>query len=154
MVQGKQRVTNFYDVGDPGVGDLTEQQVTDYQLSDTVTLANKLANGGADGATVNMGYYRQTAIVLKSSLLCSPSAACTKSHPEFTLAHELILHAYAGQSDDAIFGNAFYTQNGLWRPAGSTATINISTWMGTDCTCTPGNPANPPNTCTANSAKW
>ena len=34
----------------------------------------------------------------------------------------------------------------------STATVNISTWMSTDCTCTPGNPASP--TCQANTAKW
>ena len=152
MIQKKQQMTNFYDIGDSGVGDLTVQTVTGGQVANPVTLAKYLTYGGANGATANMGYYNQTAIVLASGILCWPSPTCSQSHPEFTLAHELILHAYAGQPDNAVYGNAFFTQNGLWRAAGSTATITISTWMSTDCTCTPGNPAAP--SCQPNTAQW
>jgi len=154
-IQSKQRATNFYDLGDNGVAGLTVYQVTGHEVQDTVTLANKLANGGADAATVNMGYYNQTAIVLKAGILCWPSApGCSQSHPEYDLAHELILHAWAGMNDNDVFGKAFFTQNGkgLWRPAGSTATINISKWMGTDCKCTPGNTTPGAPSCTANTA--
>jgi hypothetical protein len=73
-------------------------------------------------------------------------------HPEFTLVHEIIFHAYAGLLDNAVFGNTYFQQQGLWRPGNSTATVNISTWMSTDCTCTPGNPQAP--TCQANTAQW
>jgi len=39
----------------------------------------------------------------------------------------------------------------LWRPVGNTATVNISTWMSTDRTCTPGKPG---TTCQPNAATW
>ncbi len=145
VVQTKQGMTNYYDVSNPGVGDLTELQVTGGQYGTGVTLTNYLTNGGADGATVNMGYSKQTAVIMKHKILA-------QQYPEFDLVHETLLHAYAAQWDDAIFGNSFFQQNGLWRPSGTTATINITTWMSTDCTCTPGNPAAP--TCKANTAKW
>jgi hypothetical protein len=144
VVQKKQQMTNFYDLGNPQVGNLTLRQVTGGQLSNNVTLANYLLNVGATGATANMGYDRQTAVVFQASFFSQP-------YPEFTLAHEVLLHAYAAQPDDAIFGSVFFRQHGLWRPDGSTATINISTWMSTDCTCTPGKPG---TTCQANTAQW
>jgi hypothetical protein len=145
VVQTKQGMTNYYDISNPGVGNLTLAQVTGGQYGGNVTLSNYLANGGAVAATANMGYSRQTAVVLQHSVL-------TQQHPEFDLAHETLLHAYAAQTDSAVFTNGVFLQNGLWRPSGATATVNITTWMSTDCTCTPGNPAAPG--CRANSATW
>jgi hypothetical protein len=146
VIQTKQGMTNYYDTSNPGVGDLTELQVTGGHYGTNVTLTNYLANGGgADAATLNMGYDRQTAVIMKHMVL-------TQKYPEFDLIHETVLHAYAAQWDDPIFGNSVFQQSGLWRPSGSTATANISTWMSTDCTCTPGNPATPK--CKADTAKW
>jgi hypothetical protein len=86
----------------------------------------------------------QTAVVTKSGFF-------SQDHPQFTLMHEVLLHAYGNWWDDPIFANTFFTQNGLWRPDGSTATTYISTWMSTDCTCTPGKLG---TTCSANTASW
>ena len=144
-VQSKQQMTNFYDVGNPGIGNLTLRQVTGGQTPNNVTLTDYLTNGGAAAATANMGYDRQTAVILQANSL-------SQSRPEFTLVHELIFHAYAAQPDTAVFANAYFQQQGLWRSSGSNATVNISTWMGTDCTCTPGNPSAP--ACQPNTAKW
>jgi len=142
MVQQKQQMTNFYDVSDSQVGGLPLNRVTGGQYGSNVTLTNYLGSNNA--ATANMGYSRQTAVVLKQGIL-------SQSSPEFTLVHELLLHAYAAQSDDGVFASAFFQQNGLWRPNGSTATTYITTWMSADCNCTPGGPV---ATCQANTAKW
>jgi hypothetical protein len=142
----KQHETNFYDVGNPGIEDLTLRAVTGGEIKSNLTLTDYLSNFGANGATANMGSERRTAVVLGRDVL-SPSNA----HPEFTLVHELLLHAYAGQLDDFYFGNALFLSQGLWRPDGSTATTTLSTWMSTDCTCTPGKPG---TTCQANTAQW
>jgi hypothetical protein len=144
VVQTKQGLTNFYSVDNPGVGDLPLREVTGGQYGTNETLANYLRSGGATAATANMGYSRQTAVVFQANFF-------SQQYPEFDLVHEILFHAYAGLPDDAIFGNAYFTTQGLWRPAGSSATINISTWMSTDCTCTPGKPG---TTCQANTAKW
>ncbi len=111
------------------------------------TLNNILTGylSGANAATVNMGFSRQTAVLLAPNFF-------SQSHPETTLVHEIVFHGYAAQIDDNVFGNAYFTTKGLWRPANSTATTNISTWMGTDCTCTPGNPA--VQSCPTNTANW
>jgi hypothetical protein len=145
VVQKKQEMTNFFDVGNAGVGALPLREVTGGQYGTNVTLADYLNNGGAPAATANMGYPRQTAVVLQPSVL-------SQGRSEFTLVHEIIFHAYAGLTDDTVFANTYFQQQGLWRPAGSTATANISTWMSTDCRCTPGNPATP--SCQANTATW
>jgi hypothetical protein len=141
-VRKKQDMTNFYDVGNDGVGSLTLQDVTAGQIGNAETITRYLANNNA--VTVNLGYSKQTAVVFQQNVLAQP-------HVEFIVAHELLLHAYAGVTDDAVFSTTFYTAKGLWRPDGSTATTNITTWMGTDCTCTPGKPG---TTCPANTAKW
>jgi hypothetical protein len=99
---------------------------------------------GGRQITDNMGYGKQTAVVTKGGFF-------SQDHFQFTLMHEVLLHAYGNWWDDPIFANTFFTQNGLWRPGGSTATTNISTWMSTDCTCTPGKPG---MTCSANTASW
>jgi hypothetical protein len=143
-VQKKQDMTNFYDVGNSGVASLTLSEVTGGKVPGPSTLVNYL--GAANAVTSpNFGYDRQSAIILKSGILSGANS-------EFTLVHELLLHAYAAWTDDAIFRNVFLTQQGLWRPAVSTATTSITSWMSTDCGCTPGNPATP--TCQPNTAKW
>jgi hypothetical protein len=140
--QAKQGLTNFYDIGNAGVGSLTRRQVTGGQIANDQTLADHLL--GATAITDNMGYGKQTAVVTKSGFF-------SQDHPQFTLMHEVLLHAYGNWWDDPIFANTFFTQNGLWRPDGSTATTYISTWMSTDCTCTPGKLG---TTCSANTASW
>lgn len=144
MIKKKQNMTNFYDVGNPGVGNLTLRTVTRGEIQSNLILTDYLQNAGATAGTINMGYPRQTAVALQANFF-------SQSHPEFTLVHEVLFHAYAGLPDNAIFGNAYFQQQGLWRPTGSTATTNISTWMSTDCTCTPGGPG---PTCQANTAAW
>lgn len=145
-IRQKERQTNFYYLGQSNVGALTLQQVTGYELSNTQTITSYL--GGANAATVNMGATKQTAVILKAGLL-PPLSIPSTSHPEFTLVHELILHAWAAQPDDVYFNNTFFQQKGLWRP--DAATTWITDWLSTDCTCTPGRPG---TTCTANTAKW
>jgi hypothetical protein len=144
VVQTKQSMTNFYEVDNAGIEDLTLRTVTGGQIADNVKLTSYLLNGGATAATANYGYSRQTAVVLGPNFFL-------QQFPEFTLVREILLHAYAGKPDDAIFGNTYFTDQGLWRPSGSTATANITTWMSTDCTCTPGKPQ---TTCPTNTAKW
>jgi hypothetical protein len=141
MAQRKGRMTNFYDISNPGVGNLQLQTVTAGQYGSNVTLTRYLANAWA--ATANFARYdNQTAVVLKPIVWSQP-------HPEFILVHEILIHAYFAWDDNAAF--SAFRQNGLWRPDGSTASSYISTWMSTDCTCTPGQPG---TTCQANTAKW
>jgi hypothetical protein len=142
-VQVRQGESNFYDVGNPDIGTYTLQAVTRFaghELANPVSLTAYLGAGNA--AVPLLG--RPTPVVLRKDFFKQP-------YPQFTLIHEVLLHAYAGQNDDAIFGNTFFTEKGLWRPPLSTATTNISTWMSTDCTCTP---EKSPSTCPANTAKW
>jgi hypothetical protein len=144
--QSKQNITNFYDVSNPWVQDLTLRQVTQGtgQVQSNQTLLAYLGTNNAFSSP-NFGYNNQSAIVFKAGILA-------QAQPEFTVMHELLLHAYTAWPDLAIFGNAFLAQKGLWRQTGSTAATNITLWMSTDCTCTPGNPATP--NCQANTAKW
>jgi hypothetical protein len=144
VVQTKQAMTNYYDIGNPGVGALTLKEVTAGGDRRNVTLTDYIT-GLANAATANRGYDKQTAVVMLPSVL-------TSARPEFVLVHETLFHAYAGLIDDSIFGNSYFNQQGLWREPGSTATTSISTWMSTDCRCTPGNPATP--SCQANTATW
>jgi hypothetical protein len=140
--QNKQGATNFYDIGNPGVGNLTVLQVTGGEYGTARTLTQYL--GGATAATANMGYSKQTAIVLKTGYF-------QQQFPQFTLMHEILLHANTGQSDDFIYLNAFFVEQGLWHPVDSTATSYITAWMSADCACTPGKPQ---TTCAANTAAW
>ena len=141
--QEKQAMTNFYDIGKPDIAKLLVREVTDGKFGSTHTLESYVGSGTA--ATPNMGFSKQTAIILKPSVLA-------EERPQFTLVHEIIFHAYAGQSDDSVFAHPYFRQQGLWRPDNSTASVNISTWLATDCKCTPGNSAAPP--CQANTATW
>jgi len=145
MVQEKGRITNFYDVGNPGIANLEVRVVTGGRFGSNQTLIDYLAGGdhpNAHAVTVYMGFSNQTAIVLKAHILSQP-------HPEFLLVHEVLLHAYAAWTDANVFG--YYSDQGLWREADSGASSNITTWISTDCTCTPGKPG---TSCQPNTARW
>jgi hypothetical protein len=142
VVQNKQRMTNFYDVGNSDVANLTVNAVTGGQIRNMQTIKARLGGGTAD--TENMGYSRQTAVILMQNFFSQPLA-------KFTLVHEVLIHAYAAQSDDQIFGSDFLISKGLWRPANSTITSFLTSWISTDCKCTPGNPG---STCNPGTAAW
>ncbi len=74
--------------------------------------------------------------------------------PQVTLIHEVLIHAYVGASDTQVENNAYFKSQGYWFDGIGSATI--SSWMSTDCKCTPENPDNQKNgvTCNANTAKW
>ena len=113
-------------------------------LPPQVSLSDRL--GARNAVTDNLGYSRQTTVIIKQDFF-------TQQYTEFTLVHEILLHAYAAQTDDAGFGSSYFTAQGLWRPAGSTATNYITDWMSTDCSCTPSNPNAPPP-CQGGAPKW
>ena len=140
-VVNEQNLVHFYDVSDGGVGSLQLDEITSPTFGGNVTLTNEL--GSSTAATPVLG---KGPVILAGSVLSG-------SRPEFTLVHEILFHAYAGQYDNYIYGNAYFTSNGLWRPSGSNATVTITNWLSTDCTCTPSNPS-APQSCHANSAKW
>ncbi len=140
QVQNKQSRTNFYDIGNPGVGNLTLKEVTNGDDSRTTLLSDFVAV--ANAATTPLKFDKQTAVVMRASVL-------SDARPEFTLVHEIVFHAYGQETDDNIFNYDFFKMNGLWRD--SSASTNITTWLSTDCTCTPGKPG---TSCPANSATW
>ncbi len=145
-VQKKQGMTNYYDVGNPGVGALTMAQVTAKQVPTNQNLVSYLGVSNAV-TSPNFGFVRQSAIIFAQGQIGKPSE-------EFQLVHELLLHAYAAWSDAAVYGNAVNIQNGLQYPSNYTPTTApttyITSWIGTDCKCTPG----VSNSCSANTAKW
>ena len=67
VVQAKQGMTNFYDIGKSDIANLLVREVTDGKFGGTHTLASYVGSGTA--ATANMGYPSQTAVVLKPSRL-------------------------------------------------------------------------------------
>jgi len=142
-VQARQEELNFYDVGDPGIGILKISAVTagPNMIPNPITLTNYLNNIHAAAAVPLLG--KPGPVVLQNGLL-------SQQYPQFTLVHEVLLHAYAGQSDGMVLNNAFFQTKGLWNDGQGSTTI--STWMSTDCTCTPGQPGTAK--CQANTAKW
>jgi len=138
--QVRQRELRFYDVGTHGA--LTLQAVTAGVLRIPVAIVDRL---GPNNAEVPLPG-RPGPVLLKAGFFGQSLPA-----KKFTLVHEVFLHAYAGQNDDAIYGNSHFAAKGLWRPSGSTATHTITTWMSTDCKCTP---EQSPSTCPANTATW
>ena len=143
-VEDKQRrLTHFYDLGNPGIPNLEVGAVTRGHYGSNRTLIDWLGNTRRAG-TAYMGAANQTAVVPKAGLL-------KQAYAKFVLVHEVLLHAYADLDDDNVFD--LFGDSGLWRPAGSSASFYISTWISTDCWCTPENPATN-STCTANTAQW
>jgi len=143
-VQQRQSQLNFYDTGNPDVANLTVSAVTAGLVNNPAKLPQYLSASKAVAATPLFG--RPGPILLEPGFF-NPQ---TVPYPQFILIHEVLLHAYAGVSDDAVYSSPVFAQNGLWNDGkGST---NISTWMGTDCKCTPGNPNAP--ACQPDTAKW
>ena len=143
-IQKKQKMTNFYLLDNPGIGNLTVSAVTGGYIPSTARLENQI--GTAYAQTINRGYDRQTAVVLRNGFFSLDTV-------KFTLVHEVVLHAFWGQTDDQIFGNTFFAASGLWRENESTATATLTSWIGTDCKCTPEKPGQQPP-CSANTAPW
>jgi hypothetical protein len=78
VAQEKQQKTNFYDVGNSGIGNLTLQEVTGGVYNVGTTLANFLQNANA-ATSPNMGYNADhTAVVLNQGII-------SESYPEFIL---------------------------------------------------------------------
>jgi len=146
-VQQRQSQLNFYDTGNPYVAKLTLNEVTGGLKPDPVNLFNWLHNQAASAATALFG--RPGPIVLAPGFL-------NQQYNQFTLVHEVLLHAYAGVSDNAVLTSPVFTtpnpttKGRLWNDGKGSTTI--STWMSTDCTCTPGDKNTP--TCQPNTAKW
>ena len=140
-------MTNFYDVGKPEFANHTLAEVTGEEVKRPDKLGRYLDRLGTSAATTpNMGAsYSHTAVVFRRP----PFAP--DPHPEFALVHELLLHAYGAWWDDPIFENSLFIRNGLYRVG--TKTYTISTWMSTDCTCTPENPLTYDH-CQPNTARW
>jgi hypothetical protein len=82
-----QTKTNWYDVGNPGVADLTLKEVTAGYVQIDSTLLNWLNGAGANAAVAGMRHDRQSAVVMRPSVL-------TQERPQYTLVHELIFHAW------------------------------------------------------------
>jgi len=172
--QNKEAMTNFYDLGIPGVGNLTVNQVTLNQANSIQRFGDAIGFANAF-TTFPFGYYAQTAIIFKAGELyqtdLTPCLTChtfipgyplpgsaPKQYEEFIVMHELLLNAYANFSDYALYTNSVNVANKLKFPQGppnnwtaaTAPTTYISDWMSTDCTCTPG----VDNNCLKNTAKW
>lgn len=116
--------------------------ITGNQIHDTVKLPAYLSNLAAIAATLRLG--RPGPIILIANFFNNPTAV---PYPKVTLVHEALLHAYAGLPDSQVLGNTYFAGKGLVSGPSS----NITGWMSTDCTCTPG-PNN--QSCTAGTASW
>jgi hypothetical protein len=142
--------------------DLTREMVALWTLDDitghvhnlqvppnhySLTLQQKLGNGNA--ATLNLG--APGPILLTSGLL-------NQATPQYTLAHEVLIHSYKGWTGPQVYANAWFAQNRLWNDQRGSTTI--TTWMSADCRCTPGAPGDAgkdPVTggvCDASNRKW
>jgi hypothetical protein len=114
-VQIRQRELRFYDVGNPDIGDLTLQAVTAGRnmIPSRVTLTNYLRNDNATAAVPLLG--RPGPVVLAAGFFSQPYPQ-SKPYPQFTLVHEVLLHAYLGLSDGQVLGNPFLVlRRNLWR---------------------------------------
>jgi hypothetical protein len=145
-VREKARMTNFYDVDKPQVANWTLREVTGDEVHDDRSLLEYLGIAYAAN-TQNMGYQRRTAIIFKPGFLDPANPESRGINPEFNLMHEILLHAFANLSDGNVY--SLFQSKGLWRMG--TGSETVSSWISTDCTCTPEQPG---ATCTANTAGW
>jgi len=135
---------NFNDITG-GVHNLQTIGPNSYQMK----LQQYLSQGGAVAATINFG--TPGPILLASGLL-------NQQGYQYTLVHEVLLHSYKGWTDGQVYANAWFSQNRLWNNQQGSTTI--STWMSTDCRCTPGAPGaagiDPTTlgTCNPGNPKW
>jgi hypothetical protein len=136
---------NFYDTGNPIVANYRLNAVTAGLDKRPVKLIDYIANAVATAATPLFG--RPGPIVLTPKFF-DPSVV---PFPQVILIHEVLLHAYAGITDDQILGRTgypFFLNKGLYDDGNGSTTI--SGWIGTDCNCTPGHPS----ACQPNTASW
>jgi hypothetical protein len=141
----KLRRTHFYNVDNPKYGRLTIRQVTGGRNANNIGLLDWLnANNANAGTLLDTHFDDPTPVAVHTQVLF-------QAKPEFTLAHELILHAYANAADNTYLQNAFFQSNGLVPIPNSNASTPLTQWMSADCTCTPGAPG---STCPANTAGW
>jgi hypothetical protein len=143
-VQVRQSQLNFYDTGNPNVANLKLSVVTGGLVNNPVGLYDYLFYQKAVAATPLLG--RPGPIILEPGFFNRQ----TVPYPQFILVHEVLLHAYAGLSDDNVY--SAFANNGLWNDKQGSA--NITKWMSTDCTCTPGNTTPGAPACQANTATW
>jgi hypothetical protein len=146
----------FYDLGNGfqrgTFGDLKMSQIGVTTANGVVvgprTLSNWLGSGNAAVPNFPILGSGGPALVQAGILQYPADGNPNQSnYPQFTLVHEVLLHAYAGVSDPQMLDDNFFSFNGLFDTGqGSTA---ITGWMSTDCKCTPGR-----GNCQANTATW
>jgi hypothetical protein len=147
QVQRAQSELNFYDTGKsywanmPLVEVLPEPYRKRYNPNETIL--QYLVYATASAATL---------VIPGPGPIPLAPGFFNQKKPQVDLIHEVLIHAYAGASDFQVENNNYFKSQGYWFDGKGSATI--STWMSTDCKCTPENPANPPNSCPANTAKW
>jgi hypothetical protein len=113
------------------------------------TLASYLADTNTIAAVINFGV--PGPILLASGLL-------DKADVRYTLVHEVLIHSYKAKTDRNVLDNTWFQQKGLWDDHKGSTTI--TTWLSTDCRCTPGAPGaagKDPRTgdpCQAGNPKW
>lgn len=127
--------TNFYDTRNEAIANLKLGEVTKQQVNAglrNTTLRDYLRGSNAV-TSPNFGLAQQSAIIFAPNVLSGSNA-------KYLIVHELVLHAFAGLDDIAVYNNSTLIQSGLWHPAGDNATTYITDWIATDCQCTPGQP--------------
>jgi len=143
------KMTNYFDLTNASTANLTRRQITGGEDANDEPLSQYFPANGQALTTNNSGIqYKYTAIVFAAGVLAWQNQSNAK--PKYTLTHEVFLHAYANQSDSAVFSNSVFQNNGLLNSNPSSST-NISNWISTDCKCTPGIST---GTCNMNSASW
>jgi hypothetical protein len=150
-----QQKDSFYDLTRSLVADWTFDDITGgvHNLQTVPANSYKLSLaqylGRSIAATINFGV--PGPILLGSGLL-------NQDGYQYTLVHEVLIHSYKGWLDAQVFTNAWFAQNRLWND--QTGSSTITTWMSTDCRCTPGAPGDAgkdpvtSGTCNAGNPKW
>lgn len=147
-VQRAQSELRFYDTGNPYWANMPLNKVLPAayaKYNDLFTMGQYLTDAKASAATPVLG--------APGPIPLAPGFFQQKK-PQVTLIHEVLIHAYAGVSDTQVENSSYFRSQHYWFDGVGSATI--SSWMSTDCTCTPENPDNQKNdvTCNANTAKW
>ena len=143
--------------------DLTRATVANWTFDDITGHVHNLQ-------TVPEGSYKSTLITYLGQSLAATinfgvpgpilfaSGVLGQAGSQYTLVHEVLIHSYKGWTDAQVFANPWFATKRLWNDGQGSRTI--STWMSTDCKCTPGAPGDAgkdPNTggaCSPNNPKW
>lgn len=146
-VKRKQERTHFYNLGYTDVAAWKVNNVTtDYRAAiDLRPLTSVMGPSNA----VTLYQYDPTPVIILPAVLSPPQDANRRT---FTFVHEMILHSYGSIADSEVFANQYVINNHPWQAPGG-ASINITSCISTDCTCTPEEP-NQAKPCVRNSATW